>query len=313
MNRRVALLACLLGLAAPAASLSQDALRVLVERQGRQSASGTIRGYGVDRYAVSGRAGQRLDVSLSAGNSSLYFNVTAPSGQVIYVGSGSAEPDNYRGVLPETGRYAVIVYLMRNEARRGRVVRYSLDVALDDRGQAAGEGPSFDCRRARPPAERAACFTPAIARLDRELAAVYAEALTAAGRNGDAAQARLRASQQAWIGRRNACARGQLVACVTDSYQRRIAAIQAEWLLEPNATATYACGERPAIVARFYRTYPSAARLQRGDVQVTAVAERSASGVRYVTDAGVSFWTRRDEALVEWPRGNSFRCEAARP
>ncbi len=68
----------------------------------------------------------------------------------------------------------------------------------------AQDGPSFDCDRAETVAEQLVCADPALAALDRRIAARYAAALDIVrGLDADAAEAEatLRAVQRGWIGR----------------------------------------------------------------------------------------------------------------
>ena len=56
--------------------------------------------------------------------------------------------------------------------------------------------PSFDCRKASSKTEKAICASPALARLDSELADLYRQALVAVG---EAGAAKLKANQRNWI------------------------------------------------------------------------------------------------------------------
>ena len=57
---------------------------------------------------------------------------------------------------------------------------------------------------------------------------------------------------------------------------------------------------------------PPAARLKRGEDLTVARLVRAASGAKYETESGILFWTRGDEALVEWPQGRRFNCQRRR-
>ena len=99
---------------------------------------------------------------------------------------------------------------------------------------AAGRAQSFDCTKARSPAERAICAQPSLGALDRAVADAYAAALARPG--ADAAA--VRAGQQTWLRGRDArcspAARGSasLAACLAASLAQRLAA------LAPPASAT---------------------------------------------------------------------------
>ena len=54
---------------------------------------------------------------------------------------------------------------------------------------------------------------------------------------------------------------------------------------------------------------PPAARLKRGETLAVAQLVRAASGAKYEAQPGIVFWTRGDEALVEWPGVDRFNCE----
>jgi len=80
-------------------------------------------------YLLDVRAGQTINVSLQGSNRSGYFNVTAPrSDQALF--NGSTSGDRWRGRAATSGRYKIEVYLMRNAARRGETMRYTLDVGV---------------------------------------------------------------------------------------------------------------------------------------------------------------------------------------
>ena len=44
------------------------------------------------------------------------------------MGSGETAPSRFYATLPATGTYTILVYLMRNEARRGRDAPFRLTV-----------------------------------------------------------------------------------------------------------------------------------------------------------------------------------------
>ncbi|MCB1499450.1 MAG: DUF3298 domain-containing protein [Bauldia sp.] len=82
---------------------------------------------------------------------------------------------------------------------------------------------SFDCSKAGTTTEKAICGDVALARLDRNLADTYAQALSWA--SDDAARDAIKAGQRAWITDRNAC--GSDADCLSASYTERIKALQA--------------------------------------------------------------------------------------
>ena len=70
----------------------------------------------------------------------------------------------------------------------------------------------------------------------------------------------------------------------------------------------YDCDDDTVIVAAFTPTEPPTARLERnGVIEVTRLV-RAASGAKYAGERGLVFWTKGDEATVEWPQGSRFSC-----
>ena len=78
--------------------------------------------------------------------------------------------------------------------------------------------PSFDCAKAKSNSERAICSDEELARLDRELAAIYQSALKAGTVD--------KRSQFAWIRRRDAECIGKLRSCLQTRMQERIAELR---------------------------------------------------------------------------------------
>lgn len=77
----------------------------------------------------------------------------------------------------------------------------------------------FDCNRASTPTEQAVCADPVLQQRDGELAQAYRQALTATGW-----PAELKADQQAWLKRRDAC--GTRTECLRSVYAARLAQLQ---------------------------------------------------------------------------------------
>jgi uncharacterized protein YecT (DUF1311 family) len=75
---------------------------------------------------------------------------------------------------------------------------------------------SFDCAKAASSTEKAICSTPAVSRLDSELAAAWQQALA---QSHDAKV--LKSTQLKWLRERNAC--GEDPACLSDRYRERLA------------------------------------------------------------------------------------------
>ncbi len=91
--------------------------------------NGNIRGYETVTYRLEARAGQPMTVALQSSNRSGYFNITSPGAREALF-NGAIGGARYQGRAPASGVYRVEVYLMRNAARRGESMRYTLDVAL---------------------------------------------------------------------------------------------------------------------------------------------------------------------------------------
>jgi hypothetical protein len=126
-----ALYAITLLLAAPAAAQQQTNV---VFPPGRHTVTltGAIKGDADHGYLVAARAGQMLTVDFKPTNASAYVNVLAPgsSGEALFIGSSGG--NHFAAPVPADGAYRVLVYLMRNAARRNEVARYTLRVDLRD-------------------------------------------------------------------------------------------------------------------------------------------------------------------------------------
>ncbi len=90
---------------------------------------GAIADYKTVEYRLGATAGQRMTVAMEGSNLSCHFSVNTP-GRAGSIFNGSIAGTKFSGDLPSAGDYTIIVYLMRNEARRGARCRYSLDVAI---------------------------------------------------------------------------------------------------------------------------------------------------------------------------------------
>lgn len=90
----------------------------------------TIKGYDSVNYYLEAAAGQRLLVDFAKNKNSCYYNVISPNDAKTLVNGSAIEPDGL--VLPESGKYRVVVYLMRATARRGAICDYSIDFSITD-------------------------------------------------------------------------------------------------------------------------------------------------------------------------------------
>ena len=101
--------------------------------------------------------------------------------------------------------------------------------------QAAPVAPSFDCRADTNAVERAICGDPALSARDRLLSETY---YRLADRLPQAERTAMRDQQRDWIRRRNAC--GNLVQCIAQTYDQRIAQLQTMSGGAPQQMATLA-------------------------------------------------------------------------
>lgn len=126
-----ALYAITLLLAAPAAAQQQTNV-VFAPGGHTVTLTGAIKGDADHGYLVAARAGQLLTVDFKPTNASAYINVIAPdsTGEALFVGSSSG--NHFAAPVPADGSYRVLVYLMRNAARRNEVARYTLRIDLRD-------------------------------------------------------------------------------------------------------------------------------------------------------------------------------------
>lgn len=200
----------------------------LAPGQAQVEVSGSVTGYQTQVYEFDGAVGREVTVLLKyPGQASLYHNVIAPSGTAVF--NGSIEGDRFRAILRESGRYQVRVYLMRNDARRGKRAAFTLQIRQSSAGpqhpgDAQASGPSFDCRKARGVVESAVCRNPALAELDARLDFVYRDAL--AGAPQWRAQ-EIRRDQRQWMAGRASCTRERgLEACLSRRYLARIGQLE---------------------------------------------------------------------------------------
>lgn len=178
----------------------------------------------------------------------------------------------------------------------------------------AQTAPSFDCGKADGEIEEMICNDGELAALDRRLAETYAAALHSLDDAVDREPAtrELKAIQRGWIKGRNDCwkAAGRR-DCVVFNYQSRDAELTARYMLiEGIEPVFFVCNDNPSdeLAAYFYPTDLPSARLERGDSIAIGVLTRSGSGSKYLADPGITFWTKGDEAQVDWPEGTGFTC-----
>ncbi len=178
----------------------------------------------------------------------------------------------------------------------------------------AADGPAFDCRRAdQGSVVRLVCSEPALAALDRRLAAVYAQALNKARHP----QRRvLKAEQRGWVKGRDDCWKAADVkACVVDAYTLRTVELQASYRLVPaQGPTTWTCDGDPRneVLVTHFATEPASLIAERGDQTSLMVQQSAASGTRYV-GRNESFWEHQGEATVVWGhQAPEMRCQPGR-
>jgi hypothetical protein len=144
--RYLSLTAALLMWTAPV--LAQEVVPIRFERGATGSTiNGTIQGDEYIDYVLNLAADQTMYATLTVtgtnGNGSAFFNVL-PAGQdfpALY--NGSTDDDRSAEVtFPETGDWAIRVYLMGNDRDTNRTVGYSIDVRVESSGAAPAGGTS---------------------------------------------------------------------------------------------------------------------------------------------------------------------------
>jgi uncharacterized protein/heat shock protein HslJ len=178
----------------------------------------------------------------------------------------------------------------------------------DMAGSQPPASPSFDCEKAESSAEKLVCETPELARLDRELADVWEQAIA---RWPEEEIRRQHATQRGWIKGQDECWKADdLGECVAYVYRTRILElrIQSGQLEAPTPVAYRCAGEegKPFTVSFYSQTDPSGAVVTFGDDQVILFGVRAASGARYVAP-GVEFWEHHGEARVDF-FGQQLEC-----
>ncbi len=172
--------------------------------------------------------------------------------------------------------------------------------------------PAFDCAKAEHEIEELICGDDELAAQDVALAQTYSEALQVLedGADAEEAVATLKAMQRGWIGGRNDCWKADdQRQCTTEAYARRIAELQARYMLvEPGETVFYRCDDNSEIAATFMPTELPTVRLERGDTVEIGWLTSEDSGERYDADFGVFLQFDNDSAQGEWPQGTALDC-----
>jgi hypothetical protein len=123
----VALLAILLETTAVTASQSKPQ-RIRFEK-GKSSATihGRVAGFDTQDYVIAARAGQQMDIRITASNASTYFVLYSVNDRATDMN----ETDHYSLETTESGDYVIRVFMMRSAARRqGAVSNYTLTISI---------------------------------------------------------------------------------------------------------------------------------------------------------------------------------------
>jgi hypothetical protein len=132
LTRRLGIAAAFAVLAAAGPAQSADKTTVVNFARGKTSATvvDQVKGYDTGSFVLKAAAGQTLAITFTPNNRSCYYNVTGPSGgEAIF--NGSVSGDDFSGTLAQSGDHQVMVYLMRNEARRGKTCRFTITFRIE--------------------------------------------------------------------------------------------------------------------------------------------------------------------------------------
>jgi hypothetical protein len=144
MSFLIRLLAVISIALAPICAVAREAPRVsrVAFKDGRATIKGSLKGYATNDYVFPAGAGESIKIAIKTNGLSNYFNVNPPgSDEAIF--NGSISGDSFDGVAGVAGDYTARVYLMRNDARRGRTAHYTLTMALGEKAATNEKGPDF--------------------------------------------------------------------------------------------------------------------------------------------------------------------------
>ena len=118
-----------LSIAGAGLALSQNkSERVRFER-GKSSATihGRITGFDTHDYVVGAKAGQQMDIRITASNPETYFVLNSINGKA----NDMIETNHYSVETTASGDYVIRVFMMRSAARRkGAVSSYTLTISI---------------------------------------------------------------------------------------------------------------------------------------------------------------------------------------
>ena len=129
--KRSTLLAALLAILVETAAVtaSQNKPQRIRFEKGRSSATihGRVAGFDTQDYVIAARAGQQMDIRITASNASTYFVLYSINDRATDMN----ETDHYSLETTESGDYVIRVFMMRSAARRqGAVSNYTLTISI---------------------------------------------------------------------------------------------------------------------------------------------------------------------------------------
>jgi uncharacterized protein len=178
--------------------------------------------------------------------------------------------------------------------------------------------PSFNCSKVmKGSIEAMVCADEELAGLDRDLTAVYVQAIAQVGEEQSST---LKAEQRGWIKGRNECWKSDdKRACVRDQYILRIAELQARYrLVTMQGPVSYRCNDEAGteIITTYFATDPPTLIAERGDQVSLMYQKPSGSGARYV-GRNESLWEHQGEVMITWgydtPEMHCQPASASRP
>ena len=160
--------------------------------------------------------------------------------------------------------------------------------------------PSFDCSTVSEGSiEAVVCQQPELAQLDNQLSHVYQQALNKA----ENSSRELKAMQRGWLKGRDDCWKSSdKPQCIKESYQQRIAELQARYrLVDSNGPLRFICDNNPKneFIVTFFNTEPRTLIAERGDHTSLMYNVASGSGAKY-QGQNETFWEHQGKALITW-------------
>lgn len=119
-----------LALALLATAAGAEELRIgFAPGQDGTTVSARIAGDGDVTWVLGADQGQHMSVALTSSNARANFNILPP-GRTEALFSSATGGSRFDGVLPEGGDYRIVVFLMRNAARRNETADVALDIRI---------------------------------------------------------------------------------------------------------------------------------------------------------------------------------------